>query len=413
MIINHNIAALNTHRQMGSAQSAQMDSMEKLSSGLRINSAKDDAAGLTISEKMRGQIRGLEQASTNAQDSISLIQTAEGALNETQDILQRMRELAVQSSNDTYTDDDRKEIQEEVNELSKEISRIGNDTEFNTKKLSDGSFKATFQIGANQGQSLNLEINDMRGNALNITGVTEVTAGGAAPMAGTLTKASTDGTTQTANTIIDGSYTISEGAPGTLNLVDSNGATVATSSNGTTFTGGGTDTGGTPTQATEDLVFGSALTAGATVQVSASGATVSATPPVTLTNDKLEAGEYSVTSDGGTGFNLLASNGDTIGTSANGTTFVNADSETILTSSVALTAGTEFKVGGIDVSTRENAGAAITTINNAINTVSSERSKLGANQNRLDHTINNLNTSSENITAAESRIRDVDYTEAA
>ncbi|EMF45169.1 Flagellin protein FlaA [Planococcus halocryophilus Or1] len=143
MIINHNIAALNTHRQMASAQSSQMDSMEKLSSGLRINSAKDDAAGLTISEKMRGQIRGLEQASTNAQDSISLIQTAEGSLSETQDILQRMRELAVQSGNDTNTTTDRGEIQKEIDSLTSEINRIGNTTEFNTQKLLNGSKDST------------------------------------------------------------------------------------------------------------------------------------------------------------------------------------------------------------------------------------------------------------------------------
>ena len=120
---------------------AQQNSMEKLSSGLRINSAGDDAAGLAISEKMRGQIRGLDIASKNAQDAISLIQTAEGALNETHDILQRMRELAVQSSNDTNTDADRAEIQDEVEQLTTEIDRIGNTTEFNTKKLLDGSAK--------------------------------------------------------------------------------------------------------------------------------------------------------------------------------------------------------------------------------------------------------------------------------
>ena len=112
--------------------------MEKLSSGLRINRAGDDAAGLAISEKMRGQIRGLDQAAKNAQDGISLIQTAEGALNETHDILQRMRELAVQAANDTNTGDDRKEIQKEINQLTSEIDRIGNTTEFNTKKLLDG-----------------------------------------------------------------------------------------------------------------------------------------------------------------------------------------------------------------------------------------------------------------------------------
>ena len=176
MIINHNIAALNTHRQMGSAQSAQMDSMEKLSSGMRINSAKDDAAGLTISEKMRGQIRGLEQGSRNAQDGISLIQTAEGALSETQDILQRMRDLAVQSANDTNTDVDRGEIQKEFNQLAKETTRIAKATEFNTHKLLDGSDAdgKVFQVGANATQNLTLVIGNMDATALLVgTGTTE------------------------------------------------------------------------------------------------------------------------------------------------------------------------------------------------------------------------------------------------
>src|SRR5690606_33720490 len=135
MRINHNIAALNTYRQLNTASTAQGKSMEKLSSGLRINKAGDDAAGLAISEKMRGQIRGLDMASKNAQDGVSMLQTAEGALNETHSILQRMRELAVQASNDTNTADDRSEIQKEVNQLTEEINRIGNNTEFNTKKL--------------------------------------------------------------------------------------------------------------------------------------------------------------------------------------------------------------------------------------------------------------------------------------
>jgi flagellin len=168
MRINHNIAALNTYRQLNSAAAGQSKSMEKLSSGLRINRAGDDAAGLAISEKMRGQIRGLDMASKNAQDGISLIQTAEGALNETHSILQRMRELAVQSSNDTNTDTDRAELQKEVNQLASEISRIGDNTEFNTKNLLDGTFSGTFHIGANEGQNLQLSVNDMRADALQV-----------------------------------------------------------------------------------------------------------------------------------------------------------------------------------------------------------------------------------------------------
>ncbi|MFY9425160.1 MAG: flagellin, partial [Bacillota bacterium] len=170
MRINHNVAALNTYRQLTVANNAATKAMEKLSSGLGINKAGDNAAGLAISEKMRGQIRGLDQASRNAQDGISLIQTAEGALNETHAILQRMRELAVQSANDTYTEVDRSEIQKEIDQLSQELSRIGSTTEFNTQKLLNGNFKGTFHIGANENQNLTLTINDMRGYALGVAG---------------------------------------------------------------------------------------------------------------------------------------------------------------------------------------------------------------------------------------------------
>ncbi len=237
MIINHNLAAMNTHRQLGTNNTNASKNLEKLSSGLKINRAGDDAAGLAISEKMRGQIRGLDMAQKNSQDAISLIQTAEGALNETHDILQRMRELAVQSSNDTNTTGDRKELQKEVDQLLTEVTRIATDTEFNTKKLMSGGLSGagnalTFHIGANGGQSIKLEIGKMTASGLGIS--------------------------------------------------------------------------------------------------------------------------------------------------------------------------------GLNISGQASANTAITTIQTAIDKVSAERSKLGANQNRLEHTINNLGTSSENLTAAESRIRDVD-----
>ena len=164
MRINHNISALNTYRQLTINNTAGNKSLEKLSSGYRINRAGDDAAGLAISEKMRGQIRGLNQAERNSQDAISLIQTAEGALNETHSILQRMRELAVQSASDTNTDDDRKELQKEISQLLEEIDRISTDTEFNTMKLLNGSYETTaltFQVGANSGQIVDINLNSM------------------------------------------------------------------------------------------------------------------------------------------------------------------------------------------------------------------------------------------------------------
>ena len=141
MIIGTNIAAINSKRQLGIATDNTNKSIKSLSSGLRINQAADDAAGMGISEKMRAQVRGLDQAARNANDSISMIQTAEGALAETQNILQRMRELSVQSANDTNTDEDRNELQKEVSQLISEVDRIANTTEFNTKKLLDGSAK--------------------------------------------------------------------------------------------------------------------------------------------------------------------------------------------------------------------------------------------------------------------------------
>ncbi|MFO7317381.1 MAG: flagellin, partial [Bacilli bacterium] len=180
MRIQHNISALNTHRNLAFNNSQAAKNLEKLSSGYKINRAGDDAAGLAISEKMRAQVRGLDMAYKNAQDSISLIQTAEGALNETHSILQRMRELAVQSANDTNVKDDREALQKEIDQLVEEIDRIAKTTEFNTQKLLDGSFKGTFQIGANESQTMELNVGNMGAAALGLTASTTVQTGVAA-----------------------------------------------------------------------------------------------------------------------------------------------------------------------------------------------------------------------------------------
>jgi flagellin len=172
MVVQHNMAAANTNRQLGVTGSNLARSTEKLSSGYKINRAGDNAAGLTISEKMRGQIRGLDAASANAQDGISLIQTAEGALNETQSILQRMRELTVQSSNDTNVSADRDAIKEELTALTKEVTRIAEQTEFNTMKLINGDFTSkNIQVGANATQNIEFSISSMSANALGVKSV--------------------------------------------------------------------------------------------------------------------------------------------------------------------------------------------------------------------------------------------------
>lgn len=172
MIVQHNMTALNANRQLGVTNTNLARSTEKLSSGYRINRASDDAAGLSISEKMRGQIRGLKQASTNAQDGQSLIQTAEGAMNEIHSVLQRMRELTVQAKNDTYLQEDRAKIKTEVDQLQSEITRIATQTQFNKMNLLTGSYKSMqFQVGANDNQVIKLSIGRLTASVLGVEGV--------------------------------------------------------------------------------------------------------------------------------------------------------------------------------------------------------------------------------------------------
>lgn len=172
MIVQHNMTALNANRQLGITNTNLARSTEKLSSGYRINRASDDAAGLSISEKMRGQIRGLKQASTNAQDGQSLIQTAEGAMNEIHSVLQRMRELTVQAKNDTCLQEDRAKIKTEVDQLQSEITRIATQTQFNKMNLLTGSYKSMqFQVGANDNQVINLSISRLTASALSVEGI--------------------------------------------------------------------------------------------------------------------------------------------------------------------------------------------------------------------------------------------------
>lgn len=337
--------AMNTHRQLGLTNSASSKSMEKLSSGYRINRAGDDAAGLSISEKMRGQIRGLDQASRNAQDSISLIQTAEGALNETQSILQRMRELAVQSSNDTNTNIDRDAIQSEIDQLTDEIDRIANTTEFNTQTLLDGSKKGLVEakdaVGTLQNNSnVDFEIS----TATDIASSASITI-----------------TATNESTVFDaGNFDVSVvGGAGSATIADG----AITYDSGTITLSSGT---------LKELKAGESLT-------------ISIKEKVDANTDVSDA--LSMQIGANSGQNML------IG----------------INSMKAGDLGVRDSSGdAIDVSDAGHATAAITQINNAIESVSEERSKLGAYQNRLEHTIKNLDTSAENLQSSESRVRDVD-----
>ena len=186
MVIQHNLTAMNTNRQLGITTGNQAKSTEKLSSGYRINRAGDDAAGLTISEKMRSQIRGLNKASSNAEDGVSLIQTAEGALNEAHSILQRMNELATQAANDTNTSSDRTAVQKEIDALTSELSRIASTTQFNTMNLLSGSFTGkNLQVGALEGQKISISISTMNAKALGVASL-KVSSFGKAGLAMTL-----------------------------------------------------------------------------------------------------------------------------------------------------------------------------------------------------------------------------------
>ena len=359
MIINHNIAALNTHRQLGANTGASSKNLEKLSSGLRINRAGDDAAGLAISEKMRGQIRGLDMAQKNAQDGISLIQTAEGALTETHSILQRMRELAVQSSTDTNEGVDREKLQSEIDELSKEIKRISTDTEFNNQKVLNGDFDGkTFHIGANSGQSIKLSINDMSNSTLGIA-------------------------KEAVTVVSDTDLGID-----VYNYDGSQDVTIKTTAAKT----GVSDAAVDKTTATYDEASGEFTIT--LKQAAGDGVTAGA---ITATREEIADAISAAAKEAG--LDLVAeSNGEktAIAVPAADIDVVKADAATL------------DDAKGINISTQKNADRAITKINDALNTVSQERSKLGANQNRLEHTINNLGATSENLTAAESRIRDVD-----
>ncbi|HWR39259.1 MAG TPA: flagellin [Patescibacteria group bacterium] len=393
MVINTNLPSLNTYNKLNANNNLLNKSLEKLSSGYQINSASDDAAGLSISEKMRGQIRGLNQASQNAQDGISMADTAEGALNETSSILQRMRELAVQSASDTNTDDDREAIQAEMDALTTEIDRIAYTTQFNTKNLLDGSMSKKYTATAT------VEAN----NALT---------------AGTAMATVALTTTFTALASVDGNLLdITAGSTVKINFI----------MNGTTYTATMTTSsaGGTALSAISAATVGSAgstatvadyltlaigtagTTAGALTATAVSAGTTAAIYALTFTVSDADGNENTVASNTLSSFTQTTqardnNNGHTA------TILIGANTGQEITINIDNMDAGSLGVEGLQVDTQVSANVAITAIDNAINTVSSERSKLGAVSNRLDYTINNLTTTSENLTAAESRIRDVD-----
>lgn len=358
MVVQHNLTAMNSNRQLGVTTSAQTKSAEKLSSGYRINRAGDDAAGLKISEKMRSQVRGLNRASTNAQDGVSLIQTAEGALNEAHSILQRMNELAVQGANDTNENIDREAINEELDALTTELDRISSTTQFNKQNLLDGSFKnKKLQVGANADQNIEISIGSMNAKTLGLKDVS-----------GTIEKTAQEGVNPVAIKYQGMSYTYRP-----KSSLDKN--TAKAISVFKKQLGGKYTSANYAAQFENGKVFYKSLV-----------------------NDKT----YDTVSKAVKGDISAAKKAMSADVKKNINTYL----QTSAVTANALSSYTQK--GNARVDTYEMANNSITAIQDAINKVSSQRSALGALQNRLEHTIANLDNVAENTQAAESRIRDTD-----
>jgi len=447
-VINTNVASLNAQRNLSSSQTSLNTSIQRLSSGLRINSAKDDAAGLAISDRMNSQIKGMTQATRNANDGVSMAQTAEGALASSGDILQRVRELAVQSSNSSNSASDRKALQTEVTQLTSELNRISNTTEFNGTKLLDGSMgTANFQVGANAGQLISMTgsnfttstygNNQITGDAAQAGTATKIVAGtadisgylGSATVtteagdtaktaASKINKLTADtGVTATART----DTLLKSGAGSfTLAVTSDNGDAVNVS-----FSVGGTGTKSDDYAAAISAFNAQSAKTGVTAQFDATAGGIK------LTNS--EGNDIKIENKNATGgatinMNSYKADGTVIDTTTGGTALapaasgiangrVTMDSE----KSFAVADGTTAtglnlanssnlkSVATIDISSFEGAQNAIKTADAALASVNGERAQLGALQSRFSSAISNLQSTTENLSASKSRITDTDF----
>ena len=448
MVINTNIMSLNAQRNLSKTNNMLATSMERLSTGLRINSAKDDAAGLAISERMTSQIRGLNQAVRNANDGISLAQTAEGALQESTNILQRMRELAVQAANDTNSASDRNNLQKEVAQLQQELNRIASTTTFNGKNILDGSFtSAKFQVGADANQTIEVSIGNAAATAIGNQSATSKTHVGAALAAA----ADVSG----GNGVTNNDLTINGNQSVTVTV----GANAAASEIASLVNGAAGDTGVNATARTEVTMdnLGSAGTVSFTLSSANSSGTVgsavnisvavtdvndltdlanainsaSGTTGITasLTSDKKgitlvnEAGDDiniqdfnntgatktvdvgGVALTGGSGTDSIVVGGEVEFQSGN--SYMIADAGNVMSS--ASVSSSLSSVADISIATQSGANDALSVLDQALQFVSDTRANLGAVQNRFESTIANLSTNVENLSSARSRIQDADF----
>lgn len=355
MVVQHNLIAMNSNRQLGVITGSQAKSAEKLSSGYQINRAADDAAGLKISEKMRSQVRGLNRASTNAQDGISLIQTAEGALNEAHAILQRMNELAVQGANDTNQNIDRDAINQELEALTAEIDRISETTQFNKQELLNGTFQdKKLHVGANANQSISINIGKMDAKTIGLKNFK----------------------------YFDGVDTVSYSTISYMGVEYKYNTELSAASNHAAFVSLARDAGKNSFQ--DDMI--GQLSTGSYILASGGDGYVGI-ESAKLNGPSALGSQYAAAASGA--WDGLLSNAKTVGKTAGGF-------------------GASGTIASPNVDTYDKANATLKAVQNAINIVSTQRSALGAIQNRLEHTVANLDNVAENTQAAESRIRDTD-----
>jgi flagellin len=469
-VISTNIFSLNAQRNLNSSQNVLQTSLQRLSSGLRINSAKDDAAGLAISERFTSQIRGLEQAARNANDGISLAQTGEGALQETGNLLQRIRELSVQAANSTNSASDRAALQAEVNQAKAEIDRIANTTEFNGTKLLDSTFTAqSFQVGANANQTIDITIAGARTIDLAQSSVAGVNStanhgtGGVGVGAGTASAANLSTATNTIGAqnltisgiagqqvvAIAGNQTANAVAAAVNAVTDKTGVTAQATNRATigNLSASGTVSLNLSSSGTA-ATLGSQITISASVTTSdlsalateinkhtgqtgitakANGSSIELTQAqgydIQIENFANSAnGTVGITGGDGAAATTLTSGAATDSTIIAGTVTFDSNSGFTISSDVAANAGSIFNaaanalqssaqsnVSSIDISSSAGAQSALKVIDAALATISDIRASLGAFQNRFESTIRNLSTTSENLSASRSRIRDADF----
>ena len=470
-VINTNMMALTAHRNLASVGNRQNKASQRLSSGKKINSAADDAAGLAISEKMKAQIKGLDMASKNSEDAISLIQTAEGSLTEVNDMLTRVRELTVQAANDTNQKEDREKIGEEVAALLTEIDSISERTEFNEKKLNDGSFKdGFFQIGSNAGQKLDVSIGNMDVKSLGLDEVKSafgVTGGKTGAYIDGVEVRKKDGSVVGPQTIdakaAESKFKVAQngagGLPGAADTVDvsldykdadgkvhqvvlkgvKGGASAdaiagnivdAINNNdelGKIFTATKGNNGELTLKALETGDTGIQITGVNFENPSSANKNLKLDAGITNTPGNDAGSKFDLATDFQAGSSITV-NGKTYNMVANGGTKIGENEFTDVAGLTKLLEKDGImleKVDGNNYAFKEKGSGyivntsatsddgkvysnAIANVDKALKTVTTQRSKLGANQNRLEHTINNLNLSSENLSAAKSRIEDTD-----